>query len=149
VEALRGLRGIDLISAATIIASTGDLNRFELPRLLVGYLGLAPSEHSSGATIRRGGITETGNREARRMLIEPAWSYKYPARAAKEKAEILVRLPKNIRDIAGKAQTRLCAWYRSMIARGKEAAAVVAAIARELAGFIWAIRQEMRIAMAA
>jgi Transposase IS116/IS110/IS902 family len=76
--------------------------------LLMGYLGLVPSEHSSGGTIRRGGITKTGNREARRMLIEAAWSYQYPARIAKEKAEILVRLPKNIRDIAWKAQTRLC-----------------------------------------
>jgi transposase len=66
----------------------------------MGYLGLVPSEHSSGGTIRRGGITKTGNREARRMLIEAAWSYQYPARIAKEKAEILVRLPKKIRDIA-------------------------------------------------
>ena len=120
VEALRKLRGIDMISAATFIASTGDLSRFESPRLLMGYLGLVPSEHSSGGTIRRGGITKTGNREARRMLIEAAWSYQYPARIAKEKAEILVRLPKNIRDIAWKAQTRLCTRYRSMVARGKK-----------------------------
>jgi transposase len=120
VEALRGLRGIDLVSAATFIASTGDLSRFESPRLLMGYLGLVPSEHSSGRTIRRGCITKTGDREARRMLIEAAWSYQYPARIAKEKAEILVRLPKNIRDIAWKAQTRLCTRYRSLIARGKK-----------------------------
>jgi transposase len=135
VEALRGLRGVDLISAATFIATTGDLSRFE-SRLLMGYLGLVPSEHSSGGTIRRGSITKTGNREARRMLIEAAWSYQYPARIAKEKAEILVRLPKNIRNIAWKAQTRLCTRYRSMIARGKKPTVVVAAIARELAGFI-------------
>jgi len=145
VEALRGLRGIDLLSSATFIATTGDLSRFESPRMLMGYLGLVPSEHSSGGTIRRGGITKTGNREARRMLIEAAWSYRYPARVAKEKAEILVRLPKNIRDIAWKAQTRLCARYRTMIARGKKPTVVVAALARELAGFIWAIGQEMRI----
>jgi transposase len=80
VEALRGLRGVDLISAATFIASTGDLSRFESSRLLMGYLGLVPSEHSGGGTIRRGGITKTGNREARRMLIEAACSYQYPAR---------------------------------------------------------------------
>jgi hypothetical protein len=80
------------------------------------------------------------------MLIEAAWSYQYPARIAKEKAEILVRLPKKIRDIAWKAQTRLCTRYRSMIARGKKPTVVVAAIARELAGFIWAIGQEMRFA---
>ena len=148
VEALRGLRGIDLLSAATFIASTGDLSRFESPRLLMGYLGLVPSEHSSGGSIHRGGITKTGNREARRMLIEAAWSYQYPARVAQEKAEILVRLPKPIRDIAWKAQTRLCTRYRSMIARGKKPTVVVAAIARELAGFVWAIGQEMRLSMA-
>ena len=149
VEALRGLRGMDMISAATFIASTGDLSRFESPRILMGYLGLVPSEQSSGGSIRRGGITKTGNREARRMLIEAAWSYQYPARIAKEKADILVRLPKNIRDIAWKAQTRLCTRYRSMVARGKKPTVAVTAIARELAGFIWAIGQEMRITMAA
>ena len=148
VEALRGLRGVDLVSAATLVASTGDLSRFESPRLLMGYLGLVPSEYSSGGTIRRGGTTKTDNREARRVLIEAAWSYQYPARIAKEKAEILVRLPKKIRDIAWKAQTRLCARYRSMIARGKKPTVVVAAIARELSGFIWAIGQEMRLSRA-
>jgi transposase len=147
VEALRGLRGIDMISAATFIATTGDLSRFDSPRLLMGYLGLVPSEHSSGGNIRRGGITKTGNREARRMLIEAAWSYRYPARVAKEKAEILVRLPKIIRDIAWKAQTRLCARYRALIAKGKKPTVVVAALARELAGFVWAIGQEMRLNM--
>ncbi|MDQ2835186.1 MAG: transposase, partial [Acidobacteriota bacterium] len=112
------------------------------------YLGLVPSEHSSGGTIRRGGITQTGNREARRMLVEAAWSYRYPARVAKEKAEILVRLPKSVRDIAWKAQSRLCARSRTMIARGKKPTVVVAALARELAGFVWAIGQEMRTVMA-
>ena len=82
------------------------------------YLGLVPSEHSRGGMIRRGGITKTGNREARRMLIEAAWSYQYPARIGKEKAEIL-HLPKSIRDIAWKAQTRLCSRYRSMIAEAR------------------------------
>jgi transposase len=149
VEALRGLRGIDLISAATFIASTGDLSRFESPRKLMAYLGLIPSEHTSGETIRRGGITKTGNREARRMLIEAAWSYQYPARVARDKAEILIRLPKNVRDIAWKAQTRLCTRYRRLIARGKKPTVVVTAIARELAGFLWAIGHEVRITMAA
>ncbi len=144
VEALRGLRGIDLLSAATFVASTGDLGRFESPRQLMGYLGLVPSEHSSGGHIWRGGITKTGSREARRMLVEAAWSYRYPARVAKEKAEILVRLPKSVRDIAWKAQLRLCGRYRSMTARGKKSTVVVAAVARELAGFVWAIGQEIR-----
>lgn len=144
VEALRGLRGLDLLSAATFVATTGDLTRFESPRMLMSYLGLVPSENSSGGNIRRGGITKTGNREARRMLIEAAWSYRYPARIAKEKAEILVRLPKPVRDIAWKAQTRLCARYRKLAARGKKPTVVVAALARELAGFVWAIGQEMK-----
>lgn len=115
----------------------------------MGYLGLVPSEQSSGGSIRRGGITKTGNREARRMLIEAAWSYQYPARIARDKAEVLVKLPKQVRDIAWKAQTRLYTRYRSMVARGKKPTVVVAAIARELAGFIWAIGQEMKITMAA
>jgi transposase len=147
VEALRGLRGIDLLSAATFVATTGDLSRFESPRLLMGYLGLVPSEHSSGSHIRRGGITKNGNREARRMLIEAAWSYRYPARIAKEKAEILIRLPKSVRDIAWKAQTRLCARYRTMTAKGKKSTVVVAALARELAGFVWAIGREVKPTM--
>ena len=146
VESLRALRGMDLVSSATFIAAVGDLSRFDTPQMLMSYLGLVPSEHSSGDRIYRGGITKTGNREARRMLIEAAWSYKYPARVAKDKAEVLVRLPKPVRDIAWKAQTRLCVRYRQMQARGKKPTVVTAAIARELAGFIWAIGQETRIA---
>jgi hypothetical protein len=104
-------------------------------------------EHSSGGNIRRGGITKTGNRKVRRMLIEAAWSYRYPARVAKEKAEILVRVPKVIRDIAWKVQTRLCARCRALIVKGKKPTVVVAALARELAGFVWVIGQEMRFNM--
>jgi transposase len=102
VEALRGLRGIDLISAATFVATTGDLSRFESPRLLMGYLGLVPSEHSSGGSIRRGGITKTGNREARRMLIEAAWSYRYPARIAKERPRSSCACRKSYATLRGK-----------------------------------------------
>jgi len=87
VEALRGLRGLDLISAATFAAAIGDLARFERARHLMVYLGLVPSEESSGERIRRGGISNTGNGEARRMLMEAAWSYRYPPRVAK-KAEV-------------------------------------------------------------
>lgn len=144
VEALRGLRGIDLISAVTFIAAVGDLNRFETPRQLMAYLGLVPSEQSSGDHVVRGGITKTGNREARRMLIEAAWSYRYPARMAKEKAEILVRLPKPVRDIAWKAQLRLCKRYQRLSAVRKKPTVVVTAIARELSGFVWAIGREVQ-----
>lgn len=144
VQALRGLRGIDTISAVTFVASVGDLKRFEHPEHLMSYLGLVPSEHSSGNTIRRGAITKTGNREARRMLVEAAWCYRYPARVAQDKAEVLIKLPKSVRDIAWNAQQRLCRRYRTMHARGKKPNVVATAIARELAGFIWAIGQEMQ-----
>jgi transposase len=147
VEALCGLRGIDMISAVTFTAGVGDLGRFETPRQLMAYLGLVPSEHSSGSSIRRGGITKAGNSEARRMLIEASWCYRYPARVAKNKAVIVDKLPKPVRDIAWKAQTRLCNRFWRMSARGKKSTVVVAAIARELAGFIWAIGQEVKPAM--
>lgn len=87
VTALRGVRGLDLLSAVTFAAAVGDLSRFDTPRKLMGYLGLVPSEHSSGERVIHGSITKTGNREARRMLIEAAWSYRYPARVAQEKIE--------------------------------------------------------------
>jgi transposase len=144
VEALRGLRGLDLISAATLAAMIGDLTRFESPRQLMAYLGLVPSEQSSGGRTRRGGITKTGNSEARRMLVEASWSYRYPARVAKEKMEVLVKLPKPVRNIAWKAQTRLCSRYRKLTATGKKSTVAVTAIARELCGFVWAIGQEVK-----
>jgi transposase len=144
VEALRGLRGLDFISAATFVAAIGDLGRFENARQLMSYLGLVPSEQSSGERIWRGGITKSGNSEARRMLVEAAWSYRYPPRVAKEKAEVIVRLPKTIRDIAWKAQLRLCKRFRTMSSAGKKPTVVVAATARELCGFIWAISREVK-----
>jgi transposase len=144
VEALRALRGLDFISVITFVAATGDLSRFETPRQLMAYLGLVPSEQSSGERVRRGGITKTGNREARRMLVEAAWSYRYPARVARNKSDIIVRQPKRIRDIAWKAQTRLSQRYRNLSARGKKSTVVVTAIARELSGFIWAIGKEIK-----
>ncbi len=110
----------------------------------MAYLGLVPPEQSSGERIRRGGITKTGNREARRMLVEAAWSYRYPARVSMAKTDIMVRQHKPIRDIAWKAQVRLCNRYRKLNASGKRPTVVVAAIARELSGFIWAIGQEIK-----
>jgi transposase len=144
VEALRGLRGLDFISAVTFVAAIGDLGRFETPRRLMAYLGLVPSEQSSGEHFWRGGITKTGNGEARRRLIEAAWSYRYPPRVAKEKAEIVVRLPKPVGAIAWKAQLRLCRRFRTLSAGGKRPTVVAAAIARELSGFVWAIGQEVK-----
>lgn len=147
VAALRGLRGVDLISAVTVVSAVGDMGRFETARQLMAYLGLVPSEHSSGSSTRRGGITKAGNNEARRVLVEAAWSYRYPARVAQDKAEILDKLPKPVRDVAWKAQSRLCHRYRKLSAKNKKPTVVVTAIARELCGFIWAIGQEVRPAM--
>jgi transposase len=144
VEALRAVRGIDLISSVIFVAAVGDLGRFASPRQLMAYLGLVPSEQSSGSRIRRGGITRAGNSEARRMLVEAAWSYRYPPRVSSGKADIVVRQLKPVRDIAWKAQVRLCGRYRKLAAAGKKPTVVITAIARELSGFVWAIGNAVR-----
>lgn len=141
VEALRTMRGIDLISSVIFVASIGDLTRFGSPRQLMAYLGLVPSEQSSGTRVRRGGITRAGNGEARRMLVEAAWSYRYPPRVSSGKTDIVSRQPKPVRDIAWKAQVRLCDRYRRLTTGGKKPTVVITAIARELCGFVWAIGQ--------
>jgi transposase len=142
VRALQALRGMASIAAATLVAELGDITRFDNPRQLMAYLGLVPSERSSGATRRQGAITKAGNGAARRMLIEAAWSYRFPARISRE---LLLRqegLAKSIRDTAWKAQERLCRRYRKLARAGKPANVVTAAIARELAGFVWAIARQ-------
>lgn len=142
VRALQALRGMALIAAATLVAELGDIARFNNPRQLMAYLGLVPSEHSSGTTRRQGAITKAGNGAARRMLIEAAWSYRFPARISRE---LLLRqegLAKPVRDTAWKAQERLCRRYRKLARAGKPPNVVTAAIARELAGFVWAIAKQ-------
>lgn len=139
--------GCWMCQADTFVAAVGDLGRFETPRQLMAYVGLVPSEYSSGGSIRRGGITKTGNSEARRMLVEASWCYRYPARVAMKKAEIIIELPKPVRDIAWKAQTRLCDRFRRLTVRGKKPTVVATAVARELCGFIWAIGQQVSPAM--
>ena len=146
VEALQALRGVGLVTAATLMAELGDITRFSNPRQLMAYLGLVPSEHSSGRTRRQGGITKAGNGAARRMLIEASWSYRFPARISREQLLRQERLAKPIRDIAWKAQERLCRRYRALARAGKLPAVITAAIARELAGFIWAITQQIQSA---
>jgi transposase len=139
VAALQTMRGMALVNAATLIAELGDLSRFADPRQLMAYLGLVPSEHSSGASVKRGSITKAGNGAARRLLIEAAWSYRFPARLSRELRLRQENQPKPIRDIAWKGQVRLCARYRRLARTGKPANIVTTAIARELTGFIWAI----------
>ena len=145
VAALQTMRGMALVNAATLIAELGDLSRFANPRQLMAYLGLVPSEHSSGASIRRGGITKAGNKAARRLLIEASWTYRFPARVSRELLLRQKSQPKLIRDIAWKAQLRLCARYRRLARTGKPANIVTTAIARELSGFVWAIARQVRV----
>jgi transposase len=143
VPALQALRGVALVGAATLAAELGDVTRFDNPRQLMAYIGLVPSEHSSGRTRRQGGITKAGNTTARRMLIEAAWSYRFPARISREQLLQQETLPKSIRDIAWKAQDRLCRRYRKLARLRKLSTVICTAIARELAGFVWAIAREV------
>ena len=143
VTALQAARGIDLIAAVTLLAETGDLSRFRNPRELMGYLGIVPSERSTGDTVKRGGITKAGNGRARRILVEAAWAYRHPPRVGREKQAKVAAAPKSVREIAWKAQVRLCGRCRSLSRKGKHPAIVVTAIARELSAFIWAINREV------
>lgn len=138
VEALQVLRGYRLINAVTLVAEIGDPRRFDSPRQLMAYLGLVPSEHSTGERVRHGGITKTGNGRARKALIAAAWTYARPARAAKPQAG---QQPAALRAIADKARHRLSGRYRRLVARGKRPQVAVCAVARESLGFIWAIAQ--------
>jgi transposase len=148
VTGLMAMRGLDLISAATLLAEIGDLSRFRTPQQLMAYLGLVPSEESTGDTIKRGPITKAGNRRARRMLVECSWSYQHPPRVGTVKQHKVDAAPPAIREIAWKAQCRLYRRYRTLIRKGKLKTVVITAIARELAGFIWAISREIAPAAA-
>jgi len=137
VHALMCFKGIDLVAATTLLAELGDLHRFEHPKQLMAYLGLVPSEHSSGDSRARGSITKTGNTHARRVLVEAAWCYRNSARMSRPVTERNSGQPKTVRDIAWRAQLRLCARYRRLSARGMHSNKVCVAVARELAAFAW------------
>jgi transposase len=145
VRSFQAMRGVALITAVTVVAEVGDFSRFNNPRQLMAYLGLVPSEHSSGAKVRRGGITKAGSTLARSALVEGAWTYRLPARVSNTLKGRIEPLPKTIRDIAWKAQVRLCARYRRLSAAGKLRTVVTTAIAREMVGFLWAIAREVQI----
>jgi transposase len=145
VEALQALRGVQFTVAVTLVAERGDLTRFEHPRQLMKYLGLIPSEYSSGERRRQGSITKAGNTHARRALVEGAWAYRYPAKVSRHLQLRLEPLPKPLQDLSWKAQVRLCKRFRRLLARGKHANPVGVAIARELAGFLWAIAKEVPV----
>jgi transposase len=141
IESLMALRGVDLLTATILMAELGDLKRFGSAPQLMAYLGLVPSEYSSGASKTRGGITKTGNGHVRRVLVEAAWTYRHPARKTRHLERRAERAPEPVQEIAWKAQKRLCARYRLMEGKGKLRVQACTAVARELAGFIWAIGQ--------
>ena len=143
VDALQALRGVSFVTAVGLVAEVGDIRRFDHPRELMAYLGLVPSEYSSGPSVRRGGITKAGNPHARRLLAEAAWAYQGVPRIGRQMLYRQEALPKTVCDIAWKAQLRLTARFRRLVARGKAKPKVATAIARELTGFIWAIAREV------
>lgn len=144
-RALHALRGVSLIVAATTVAEIGDLGRFEHPKQLMAFLGLVPSEHSSGGKKRQGAITKTGNGHVRKVLIEAAQAYQHPARITRLLLKRQEGLSTEILGIAWKCQVRLCARFRRLLAAGKNRNTVVTAIARELAAFMWAIAKQVSV----
>ena len=145
VSAFQALRGVSLIIGSTVLAEVGELSRFEKPSQLMSYLGLVPSEHSSGDRIRRGKITKTGNSNARKALIGAAWAYRMPARISRTLLNRQEEVPKEVCKIAWDAQIRLCGRYRRLTAEGKPHQKVVTAIARELSAYLWAISKQVQI----
>lgn len=147
VTALQALRGVEMVSAVTLVAEIGDFRRFASASELMAFVGLVPSEHSSGGSRRQGRITRTGNGHARRILVESAWHYRRLPRMSKAIRQRNDRVSGLVRAIAWKAQQRLHKRLCRLRERGKPANQAVTAVARELAGFVWAIaRQEVLLA---
>ena len=141
---LAALRGVDTFTAVTTLAELGDLTRFDSPRQLMAFVGLVPSEHSSGSRQKRGAITKAGNAHVRRVLVEAAWCYRFPARKTAALQRRAEQTAPAIQAIAWKAQKRLCGRYQRLSGRGMPKNKVCTAIARELLGFIWAIAWEQK-----
>jgi transposase len=144
VQALQALRGVQLVAAMTLVAELQDFVRFANPRQLMSYVGLVPGEHSSGPKRRQGSITKAGNSAARRMLVEVAWHYQHNPRVSPIIAKRQDELPKAVTDIAWKAQLRLHAKYKRLVARRLMKTKAIVAVARELTGFVWAIGREVQ-----
>ena len=142
--ALQASRGVSLLTSVTILSELGDLSRFENPSQLMAYLGLVPSEHSSGNQVKRGGITKTGNGHVRKVLVEAAWAYQLDPRVSRILLKRQQHASEEVRRISWKAQLRLCTRFRRMAARGKPKQLVATAIARELSGFLWAIAKQVQ-----
>jgi transposase len=146
VKALMCLKGFDFVAAVTFVAEMGDLTRFPHPRALMSYLGLVPSEYSSGASRRQGAITKSGNKHARRILVEAAWNNRFKAQVTRCLEVRQEGQPKIIREISWKAQLRLSKRWRSLLMGRKLAQnKICVAIARELSGFIWDVARHVKI----
>jgi len=140
IAALQSLRGVGVITAVTLVAELGDLSRFATPRPLMAYVGLVPSEHSSGSSQRRGRITKAGNSHARHVLVQAAWHYRHAPKLTRALQQRQVGQPEAVTDVAWRAQERLHARYRRLVGRKGSQEAVIA-VARELIGFVWALAQ--------
>jgi transposase len=144
VEALMTLRGIELVAAMTLVAEIGDFTRFARPSELMGFLGLVPSEYSSGSKRAQGEITKTGNSHARRVLVEAAWNYRFPARMSRVLQQRQEGQAKPVRQIAWRAQLRLAKRYRHLCSRKLPLNKICVAIARELSAFVWDIARQVK-----
>jgi len=143
IDALASMRGISSLIATIVAVELGDLSRFDHPEQLMAYVGLIPSEHSSGPRVRKGAITKTGNGHVRKALVEAAQAYRLPARKSRAILKRQEGIPEKIQEISWKAQCRLCDRYRRLTGKGKKANVAKIAIARELVGFAWAISHEL------
>ena len=148
VQALQALRGVKLLTAASIVSEIGDFQRFKTPGKLMSFLGLTPSEYSSGQDTRRGPITKAGNTHVRRLLIEAAWAYRLRPRVSRLLRYRSAKVSPSVREVSWRAQKRLHARYCSMLARGKHQNRVIVAVARELTGFIWCIAHQDELLLA-
>jgi transposase len=135
---LRCFRGLDTLSAMILLVEIVDFQRFRRPRELMAYLGLVPSEYSSGQTERRGAITKAGNTHARRVLVEAAWRYRHRPGVSGALTQRSAGQPSAVVSHAWRAQQRLHQRYRHLVGHGKRPPVAIAAVARELGGFIWA-----------
>jgi len=145
IQALQALRGVSTISATVIAAEIGDLRRFPTASKFMAFLGLVPSEHSSGLNRRQGRITRTGNGHVRRILVEAAWHYRHRPNLSPALRKRSGGVAEGVRRIAWKAQKRLHKRMYQLTNRGKTYPTTVTAMARELAGFVWAIGQEEQL----
>lgn len=143
IQALQSLRGVATITATSLVAEIGSFKRFTSAKQFMSYVGLIPSEYSSGESRRQGKITKTGNKHVRRLLIEAAWSYRYQPAVKGELKRRQEGQSAVVQAISWKAQNRLHKKYFRLLSRGKESGKSVTAVARELAGFIWAVTQEI------